>query len=102
VIVVAAMPLGTVAASIDPFSAPICHVDAGDQQTPPQPAHDTHDCVLCVICQSHGAPVLLPLPAVAIPAPASAALVRFTFAQPRAPPAFPAIAAQPRGPPSLI
>jgi hypothetical protein len=105
IIAVAAMPLGPLVAGLDPLGdAPICHTDADDGQTPPPvpPIHGGHDCVLCVVCQSHGGPIVLLAPMPVLPRQHVVAVVRFVTAQPRAPPATPTFAAQPRGPPILI
>ena len=101
---VATMPLETFAAGLDPLgSVPICHADAGNQQPSPSvPSHTGHECVLCMLCQSHSGSIAL-LPPTPVPVLRRAvALARFDIAQPRAPPPSPTIAAQPRGPPSLI
>jgi hypothetical protein len=103
IIVLAAMPLGPLAAGLDPLgSVPICHADADDgRPQPPPPIHGGHDCVLCVVCQSHGGSIALLAPQSALPRQHVLAVVRFAVAQPRAPPPAAIIAAQPRGPPSL-
>ena len=104
VIVVAAMPLGSFARGLDPLgSVPICHAKTDNGQTPPsQPTHGDDQCVLCAICQSQGVSAIL-ISSASVPTTRQfVVLVRFSDAQPRAPPPWPAIAAQPHGPPSLI
>jgi hypothetical protein len=103
VILVATMPLGPLATGLGPLGdVPICHADADTgQPNPPQP-HPGHDCVLCAVCQLHGGSIAL-LALASVPTQRQAVSVaRFEIAQPRAPPASLNIAAQPRGPPSLI
>jgi hypothetical protein len=108
VVVVAAMPLASVAvAAADPLgSVPICHTggDGGSgQQSPPQPGHSDHECVLCcALCMAHGWSAAILSPPPGLPARQSVTPVRIIAAQPRAPPVRIAFAAQPRGPPSLI
>jgi hypothetical protein len=104
VIAVALMPLGPLAASLDPLAnAPICHVDAdAGQPAPAPPTHGGHDCALCVLCVSHALPMALLASAAALPDRHAVATVRLDAAQPRAPPVRLVAAAQPRGPPSLI
>ena len=104
IFMVATMPLETFAAgAVSLGSLPICHADADNRQPSPSvPSHTSHDCVLCVVCQSHSGSIAL-LPPTPVPALRRAvAPARFDIAQPRAPPPSPTIAAQPRGPPSLI
>jgi len=104
ILVVATMPLETFAAGPDLLgSVPICHADADNRQPSPSlPSSTSHDCVLCVVCQSHSGSIAL-LPPTPVPAPRrTGGLARFDIAQPRAPPPSPTNAAQPRGPPSLI
>lgn len=104
IFMVATMPLETLAVGTDALgSVPICHADVDSPQPSPSvPSHTSHDCVLCVVCQSHSGSIAL-LPRTPLPAPRrTVALARFDVAQPRAPPPSPKIAAQPRGPPSLI
>jgi hypothetical protein len=103
IIAVAAMPFGSLAASLDPLGGlPICHTDADGGQPQSPPPHGGHDCVLCAVCQSHGGSITLLSPLSALPQQHVLAVVRFVVAQPRAPPPVAIIAAQPRGPPSLI
>jgi hypothetical protein len=103
VVVVVAMPLDPLVASLDPLGGvPVCHAGAGnDQPSPSQPSHTGRDCVLCVVCQSHGGSFAL-VPPTPVPAQRNAVSpAHFATAQPRAPPPYPLLAAQPRGPPSL-
>jgi hypothetical protein len=108
VVVVAAMPLASVAvAAADPLGdVPICHAGlegGGGQQSPTQPGHSDHECVLCcALCMVHGWSAAILSPAPLLPARASVVVARVAAAQPRAPPVRVAFAAQPRGPPSLI
>ncbi|HME28154.1 MAG TPA: hypothetical protein VKI44_43690 [Acetobacteraceae bacterium] len=98
------MPFGPLAAGLDPLgNVPICHADADGGQPPPAPpTHGGHDCVLCMVCHSHGGSIGLLSPTPALPRQHAVAVVRFNTAQPRAPPPTPTIAALPRGPPPLI
>jgi hypothetical protein len=104
IVAVAAMPLGPLAAGLDSLGGvPLCHTDAdGGQPQPPPPIHGAHDCVLCVVCQSHGGSIALLSAQSALPLQHVIAAMRFAVVQPRAPPPAGIIAAQPRGPPSLI
>jgi hypothetical protein len=103
VIAIAALPLGWPAVAVDPLgNAPICHADADGEQPTAPPAHLGHDCVLCVICQSHAATLAILAPTPAIPHRQVIALGRWRGPQPRAPPRLVSGAAQPRGPPSLV
>jgi hypothetical protein len=104
VITIALMPLGPLAASIDPLpNVPICHVDAdAGRPAPAPPTHRGHDCALCVLCVSHTVSMALLASASALPDRHAVAIVRLDAAQPRAPPVRLVAAAQPRGPPSLI
>jgi hypothetical protein len=104
VLVVAMMPFAPLAMAAGPLGdAPICHApdpaDSG-QQTP-SPEHGQHDCALCVMCaQIHAPAAVLLSPTPALPKGQTVAIIRHHTAQPRAPPAPIAVAAQPRGPPS--
>jgi hypothetical protein len=104
VIAVAAVPFGTLVAGLDPLgNPPICHAsaDAGPP-APAPPARDGHDCVLCLVCQSHGGSVAMLAPPPMPMQRHAVAIARLDVAQPRAPPPATPIAAQPRGPPSPI
>jgi hypothetical protein len=103
VVVVATMPLGPFVGDLNPFgSVPICHAGADDSQpTPSQPSHTGHDCVLCVVCQSHGEPLALIPPDPVLARHPAVSPAHFAIAQPRAPPPLTSLAARPRGPPSL-
>jgi hypothetical protein len=104
VVVVAALPLDPPAARANTIvQAPICQFHAGKgQPAPARPADSGHDCAFCVMCQTPTGTIAAPATNEA-PAPSQVvAVVRFAVAQPRAPPPFPAVAAQPRGPPTLI
>ena len=104
VIAVAAMPFGPIAVGLDPLgNVPICHADADGGQLPPAPpTHGGYDCVLCVLCVSHASPLALLSPTPTLPDRHSVTVARLDAAQPRAPPARLVVAAQARGPPSLI
>jgi hypothetical protein len=101
VMLVTAMPLSPVIAGGD---APVCHVDGGTgQNTPSQPVHHDHECVLCcLICHSVGWSSAILASPPSLPAPHSIAAATLIPVQPRAPPARLALSAQPRGPPALI
>ena len=106
VVAVAAMPLGLLAPGVDPLGGvPICHANHDEGRGSPRPAQqpsDEHDCVLCVVCESQHAALALPAQQPVVAERQFIAYVRFEIAQPRAPPCTFVIAAQPRGPPSLI
>jgi hypothetical protein len=103
VVLVATMSWSALANAASVDVVPICHTDAEPgQPQPTQPAHHGHDCVLCAICQSHGALVVLPANAATPASRNAASLAHFSTPQPRAPPLFKPLAAQPRGPPPLI
>jgi hypothetical protein len=104
IIAVAAMPLGPLAAGLDPLAeVPICHADAdGGQPRPSAPIRGRHDCAQCVLCVSHALPLALLSPLPALPDRRADLIVRLEAAQPRGPPVRLVAAAQPRGPPSLI
>jgi hypothetical protein len=104
VIVVAMMPAGMLAARLDPLGeVPICHAEAdGGRPQPAPPTHAGHDCLACIICQSHGQSIALLSPTLTLPQDDVVVIAPFAAAQPRAPPPVATIAAQPRGPPSLI
>jgi hypothetical protein len=105
VLLVALMPVGPIAFATDALGdIPICHADTtgnSGQQTPTSPDHHQHDCVLCYVCQAHGWPAALASPAPVLPTLQSVATADHVIHQPRAPPFRVALAAQPRGPPSL-
>ena len=68
-----------------------------------EPGHPAHDCALCVICLSHASPLSHPAAdGQRFPNGDPYAIVRLDAAYPRAPPVRLVVAAQPRGPPSLI
>jgi len=104
VLVVATMPLAPLAMAADPLGEiPICHAPKpADGQQTPSPDHGQHDCALCVMCaQMHAPTAVLLSPTPALPERQTVAIIRHHTAQPRAPPVRIAVAAQPRGPPSL-
>jgi len=104
VVVVAALPLEPPAGRANTIvQAPICqfHAQQG-QPAPAQPAHTGHDCAFCVMCQTHAGTIALPATTPTLLPRQVVVAVRFADAQPRAPPPSPAVAAQPRGPPTLI
>jgi hypothetical protein len=105
VLLVALMPLGPMTFATGPLGdMPICHADSTGNtghQTPSSPDHHQHDCVLCCVCQAHGWAAALQSPAPVLPTRQVAASADHVFHQPRAPPFRVALAAQPRGPPSL-
>jgi hypothetical protein len=103
VVLVATMSWNALATSLDPLGdVPICHADAQQGQEPSQPTGDSHDCVLCAICQSHGPSAVVPASVLATLEQRPVTLVHFALPQQRAPPPLQLIAAQPRGPPSPI
>jgi Protein of unknown function (DUF2946) len=102
VLVVAVMPFGPMAQLAGGLErVPICHAD-NEQPDAPQPAHADHDCVLCAMCQLDSGPLVLLPQTTTLAARQNVAVVRFGAASIRAPPPQFSIAAQPRGPPSLI
>jgi len=103
VVLVTTMSWSALAISLDPLGdAPICHADAQQEQPPSQPTNNGHDCVLCAICQTHSPVAAIPTSAPTVSHQRAAALTLFVLPQQRAPPPPQLIAAQPRGPPSLI
>src|SRR5690348_719965 len=83
VVVVATMPWSALATSLDPLAdVPICHADAQQGQQPSQPTGDSHDCVLCAICQSHGSSAVVPVSAPVTLHQPPVALVHFVLPQP--------------------
>jgi Protein of unknown function (DUF2946) len=103
VVLVATMPWSALATSLNPLAdVPICHADAQQGQQPSQPTGDSHDCVLCAICQAHGPAFVDTASAPTVLSQRVAASVQFALPQQRAVPPHQLIAAQPRGPPSPI
>ena len=80
----------------------LCQHD-GNPASPPTPAHQSPDCLLCVFC--HGAPGSLGLliaPPV-LPKPTTSKVARSVGLPPAtAPPLRVVLAARPRGPPILV
>jgi hypothetical protein len=103
VVVVAALPLPASTAHARTFAlAPICQAHGQKEQPEPAlPSHNGHDCALCVVCQTTATATALLVDAPALTPQRTVAVLRFSDAQPRAPPATPIVAAQPRGPPTL-
>ncbi len=82
----------------------LCHEGGSGPLAPdaPAPARGA-DCMLCPVCVAAGPTGMLPVAAVALPVPETVRRFQWAIATPpRAPPAIPLIAAQPRGPPILI
>jgi hypothetical protein len=103
VVVVAALPLAAPATVAQTLAqAPICQFHGQKEApAPAQPSHGNHDCAFCVMCQTPAGVTVLPAAGPTVAPRQTVALVRFSDAQPRAPPTPPVIAAQPRGPPAL-
>ena len=101
VVVVAALPLAA-AATRTIAQAPICQFHGEKEQpAPAQPSHSGHDCAFCVMCQTPAGTTALVATVPTVAPRQTVATVRFSDAQPRAPPASPIFAAHPRGPPAL-
>lgn len=103
VFLVATMPAGAPVFAADPLgNIPICRAETDSgQHAPSRPAHEGHDCALCVICQTHTSLVALPSSAPALPVQQAMAIRAREAPRARAPPSLLVLAAQPRGPPSL-
>jgi len=103
VVVVAALPLAApVTAARTIAQAPICQYHGQKEQpAPAQPSHNSHDCAFCVMCQTPAGTTALVATGPTVAPRQTVATIRFSDAQPRAPPASPIFAAQPRGPPAL-
>lgn len=82
----------------------MCQADGDGDGTPApqQQDHSGHDCVLCVMCVGHAAPVALLSSPPVLPDRQFTVVVLIDGYRPRAPPVQAVFAAQPRGPPSLI
>jgi hypothetical protein len=80
----------------------LCHHD-GDPGAPPAPAHQSPDCLLCFFCHTAtGAVGLIATPPL-LPTPATSRAAREGALPPAtAPPRRVALAARPRGPPTLV
>jgi len=77
----------------------LCHHD-GDSNAPPAPAHQSSDCLLCLVCHGAAGPVGLLTDPPRLPAPATTHVARAAVLPPvTAPPLRTSLAARPRGPP---
>lgn len=76
---------------------------SGNPDTPPAPAHQTPDCLLCFVCHGAPGPVGLLADAPITPMPTTSRVARAVVLPPAtAPPLRFATAARPRGPPVLV
>ena len=103
ILLLATISLSPLAIGADPLrNVAICQTDDGTQPAQQKPGHPAHDCALCVLCLSHASQVALVSPTPTLPEQQSVGIVRLDAAYPRAQPINLIVAAQPRGPPSLI
>jgi hypothetical protein len=82
--------------------AVLCQHD-GSPNTPPAPAHQSPDCLLCFFCHSAPGPLGLLIAAPILPTPTTSKIERSVMLPPAtAPPVRVVLAARPRGPPILV
>lgn len=85
------------------YASTICHVDGTSDQTLPAPHHPA-DCPICPLCTSFSSPAFSLAAHPVLPAPREVAVVAASVVPPpaTAPPTLVALAARPRGPPTIL
>ncbi len=103
ILLLATMSLVPAAMADDPLgNIPVCHIHDGTSPAQPPPAQPAHNCALCALCMAQAVLLAILPPTQALPEQQSVATTQPGMAQPHAPPVRRLVAAQPRGPPSLI